>query len=546
MRVSMFIGRGNLIQARPEKSDVAQGLIDSKLTDSDYFLLDNSPSTIREIHRRFGNRDPMQIDPNVIELLKRIDYMSKFDVQYHQVPGAMLYPHQVDSVRRILALNYVILADETGLGKSMEAIAALNVLYDKGALQRALFLVPASLKKKWFKECERYAKFRANILDDVADSSDLRKQIYDNPISIISIDLFKRHEASMPLLYDALIVDEIHNAKNWKAIRSRSLGDIDARYKIFLSATPLVNMPDELYTISRTLAPKYLGDRQKFEESFYVGDVIRKPNGRDVVNFSGLKHEELLKRVVATYLIRHAWVDTSLNIESTTENIYLDMLPQQQQIHDYYWNSVKSNNDYFKVWTYLVEVCDSPLLLNDVQQTALMQNQMIDVSQVGMGVKVDYLKSFIPTLRQKHDKIILFTRYEQMVKLLAREFIGQGIITVTGATKDKDSNMTKFWENPNVHLMIADDAMSYGQDLQVADCLINYELPFTPAGYNQRVGRIKRVGQAHHIHIYNLITNNSVEKHVETLVERKEHYHDVLVESPKAIGEALYRRMNPN
>jgi len=537
-------GRGNLIHVKVDGYDMSQELKSKGIVDGYHFLLDNSEESVKRIIDMYPDSRYF-VHPDVEFFLKAVRVISDMDIQSHQPDMLDLLPHQLDGVKRVLALKEVILADEMGLGKTITTIGALNVIHRKGKLNTLLVVVPKSLRDKWISDCEKYAHFDIVPIDKVSSAIDLRDKMYENPLATISIDLLKRYAGSLPLTYDVVVVDEVHGAKNYKTQRYRALRDIQSRYKIFLSGTPLVNTPDELYTVSSILSMRLLGRKSDFEDQFYIYKTITLPNGERVRKMETLRNETFLQRIISTYVIRHTWADADFNIPQETFYLPMDLSHSQRKVYDCYVDLAQHRDvDIISLMAFMLETCDSPSILPPKEHKYLKVKYGVRIDPDDMGVKVEFLKRELPRLLREHPKMVMFTKFAKFVKLLYRELKSDfECITITGENVNKTPLIKKFWEDPNLELVITDDALSYGQDLQIATGLVNVELPYSPAVYEQRVGRIRRVGQSHAISVYNLVTNGTIEENIRKLMDDKREYHRLLVEDPKVASEKLFRTL---
>jgi hypothetical protein len=181
------------------------------------------------------------------------------------------YPHQLDAALTALRdmRGRALLADEVGLGKTIEAGIVMKELIVRGLVRSVLILTPASLALQWQEEME--IKFvesfevltRRAQVDGHADSAPLRW--------ICSLERGKRADWAEKLLareYDLLIVDEAHKLKNRRTQVHRFVNQIRKRYVLLLTATPVHNELLELYSLVTILRPGHLGTVREFRKSF--------------------------------------------------------------------------------------------------------------------------------------------------------------------------------------------------------------------------------------------------------------------------------------
>lgn len=142
-------------------------------------------------------------------------------------------------------------------------------------------------------------------------------------------------------------------------------------------------------------------------------------------------------------------------------------------------------------------------------------------------------------------KIIVFTKYAVMAEIIKRElgFLQQTkVLVATGKSFNKESIIDEFKKTEQDSILIATDCLSQGVNLQCADTVINFDLPWTPAGIEQRIGRIDRIGQKQKLLIIDLIVEDSFEERVLELLRIKEGYVGKVVNFSHFFAEILARK----
>jgi SNF2 family DNA or RNA helicase len=134
-------------------------------------------------------------------------------------------------------------------------------------------------------------------------------------------------------------------------------------------------------------------------------------------------------------------------------------------------------------------------------------------------------------------KIIIFSEWVKVHKLIGKILRENkiGFVELNGKipVKSRGELIRKFETNPQYKIFLSTEAGGSGLNLQVADTLINFELPWNPAKKNQRIGRIDRIGQkSNKLTIYNFITRNSIEMKIASgLLVKQSLFDGVLGES---------------
>ena len=195
-----------------------------------------------------------------------------------------LNPHQINAfcaAIQALKTGGIILADEVGLGKTIEAGLVLKYVIESGA-KRILIVLPAALRKQWEIELEEKFGLESYILDTVTlrnDEYDWKRKLKDNKkvyIIITSYDFSSKLIKKIPeVKWDFIIIDEAHNLRNISKGAKRAVnlyrtsGGIP---KVLLTATPLQNSLSDLYGLVSFIDPRIFGDEKVFKKRYIEGN----------------------------------------------------------------------------------------------------------------------------------------------------------------------------------------------------------------------------------------------------------------------------------
>src|SRR5438876_1122317 len=205
----------------------------------------------------------------------RLSLVHGFDrlLAWPSLRGVARYPHQERTCLRVLQemRGRAILADEVGLGKTIEAGLVLKEYAIRGLVRRALILTPASLTGQWREEMESKFDLPFAVLRSLGDWE-------DRPYLIASIDLAKRgphRSAAQSRPWDLVIVDEAHRLKNRLSVNWRFVAGLSKKYMLLLTATPVQNDMEELFNLVSVLKPGALRTYEGFIDR-YVGSRDRR------------------------------------------------------------------------------------------------------------------------------------------------------------------------------------------------------------------------------------------------------------------------------
>src|SRR5438552_972591 len=200
-------------------------------------------------------------------------------------------PHQIDVAQRVLRhmSGRAILADEVGLGKTIEASIIYKELAIRGLARRVLILTPASLVGQWQGELEQKFFERFDTPSEPDDWLNVTKAIvsHDRARSRRHAEEILRHR------WDLVIVDEAHKVKNQRGATYQFIEKIERDFILLLTATPLQNDLRELYNLVTLLRPGQLGTWPEFRKVHLVAGDRRMP--KDPAALRALTHEVMIR-----------------------------------------------------------------------------------------------------------------------------------------------------------------------------------------------------------------------------------------------------------
>jgi SNF2 family DNA or RNA helicase len=444
-----------------------------------------------------------------------------------QIQGFEPLPHQIDVTRRVIheMRGRAILADEVGLGKTIEAGLILKEYLIRGLVKRALILVPSSLVLQWTRELNQ--KFQ---IPAMAQKKEWMWDQYD--IIVASLDTAKRdphREYVLGREYDLLIVDEAHKLKNRKTKNWQFINSIRKKYCLLLTATPVQNEIQELYNLVTLLKPGILGNESRFQTDYVAGKRMA-------------KNEEQLREEISRVLIRNRRKDSNLNLtRRIVQTIPIELSEEERALYEgitrFVRDRTRGGGDLASMLALFVlqkEVCSSRdavfhTLFKLFQRSEQNKEEvspevahLVDLLRnVSASSKVDAAVRLIQEISP--EKVILFTEYRATQDMLIRELSRVGIKAVPfrgGFNRNKKDWMMELFQK-RAQVMVATEAGGEGINLQFCHHMINFDMPWNPMRVEQRIGRIHRLGQKKDVYIYNFCTLGTIEEHIVWLLHEK-------------------------
>lgn len=462
-----------------------------------------------------------------------------------QIQGFHPLPHQIEVVKRVINQMHgrAILADEVGLGKTIEAGLILKEYIIRGLVKKALILVPSSLVLQWTRELNQ--KFHIPVM---AQKKAWMWDQYD--FIVASMDTAKRSPHCDYILknyYDMVIVDEAHKLKNRRTKNWQFVNQIQKKYCLLLTATPIQNEISELYNLVTLLKPGQLGNQTRFQSDYVEGK--RK-----------VKNEEQLRQEISHVLIRNRRKDQQLHLtRRIVKTIPIQLSDEERALYDgitqFIRGRYQQGTDLKNMLSLLVlqkEVCSSrdavfhtlfKLFQKEVNEKEHLSPEIAHLIQllrsINQSTKVQKAIELIQEIYP--EKVILFTEYRATQEMLIRELQKVGIHAVPfrgGFNRNKKDWMMELFEK-RAQVMIATEAGGEGINLQFCHHMINFDMPWNPMRVEQRIGRIHRLGQTKDVKIYNFATQNTIEEHIIWLLHEKINLFESVIGELETILEKL-------
>lgn len=452
------------------------------------------------------------------------------------------YEHQLETALAALQQmrGRALLADEVGLGKTIEAGIVMKELIERGLARTILVLTPASLTEQWREELS--AKFREEftVMETPRQWADVNgtENGAESGRWLSSLDRAKMRAYSQHILqrdYDLLIVDEAHKLKNRSTQAWKFVNQIRKRYVLMLTATPVQNDLMELYSLITILSPGQLGTVRGFRRHFLEQSDPRQP-----------KNATALRRLLNDVMIRNRRSSVDVTFPRRRAAIYHLSLSEAE------WQLYAAVTDYIRrrfrdpesdkhlrltLITLQKELCSSP------QAVAHTLAKMAEDRAYSDPVRGE-LNSFlalaasIPVGRKLHavreilakfpGKFLIFTEYRRTLETIVERLGAWGISAAAfhGGLNiaQKEAAVDRFRANEDdggVRVLVSTESGAEGRNLQFCHQLINYDLPWNPMRVEQRIGRLHRLGQEQDVTIFNLSCHETIEAYIVDLLARK-------------------------
>ena len=439
-----------------------------------------------------------------------------------------LYAHQIFAAMKVKNEfgGSAILADEVGLGKTMEAGIILKEFLISGLAKSVLILVPPSLVYQWQDELQ--SKFNLNF----TQKDDLN---FKDPASH-ELLIFSHSSATSPakkeLLtkrnWDMVIVDEAHSMKNTSTQKHQLLKELSRKFTLFLSATPIQNNLSELYNLVELLKPGTFGTLSEFKTRYADDPQMRRVN-------SFFKEE--LQKKLSKIIIRTTRQQVKKYISFTDRIAYTKILTPSNDERDLYDRITNKVHEYYDSGydiLYLMVIQRLISSSNESTKQALFKMRKSDLfnehdytelMEIANRIKIDTKASDLLNVikEDKDSKFLIFAEYhvtqDYLAKILTEN--GYSVTLFNGKMNlmERSESVEKFRNKSQI--MISTGAGGEGQNFQFCHNVVNYDLPWNPMRVEQRVGRVHRIGQKKDVNIYNYAYEHTIDAYILQLLYTK-------------------------
>lgn len=438
-----------------------------------------------------------------------------------------LIPHQLYIAHEVSSrfVPRVLLSDQVGLGKTIEACLILHRLLLNGRISRVLILVPESLVHQWFVEVLRKFNLWFNIFDEkrcaaLDDNAPNGNPFLDNQLVICSVEFLansqKRSQQAIAAGWDMLVVDEAHHLE-W------SVNEVSSEYRmveilssvakglLLLTATPEQLGIESHFARLRLLDPVRYSDYESF--------INESEGNKDIANLveklaTDLDLNPKEFKLLESLFSKERIAALDFQNETSKQNLIEDLLDQHGPGRVLFRNTrqamtgfpkrianivpvqAEENND---IWIERAKI-EFSFDLNKDSDSEIEQEFSFD--------KDPRLKWVLEKMKEIYpEKILLICNSKEKVLALESAIsnaihINVGVFHEDLTLVQRDRNAAWFAEHDSAQILLCSEIGSEGRNFQFAHNLILFDVPLHPELLEQRIGRLDRIGQKNNIQIH--------------------------------------------
>ncbi|HUU69305.1 MAG TPA: SNF2-related protein [Planctomycetota bacterium] len=491
--------------------------------------------------------------------------------------GVEHLPHQIETVRRVLRhfQGRVLLADEVGLGKTIEACLLLREYLLRGLVKRVLILTPPALVSQWQEELATKFDLQFAVAAGGAGAGADWWGRHDHVLASLSLAKSRKNfDAVTAQPWDLVIVDEAHHCKNRSTRNWELVNALRRRHLFLLTATPIQNDLVELYNLLTLLEPGHLKTERDFKKNYVRRGSPRDPRNRErlrsllfevmIRNTRSLVSIDLPPRYAQTFVVEPSADEARLyHLLETYLRWRLGSITQMKaraqdgEPEDAGENGADTVAEAGKTQpkatasagdsdtvlpplsrmqtnTFLLAAGSHPVTLVPMLERMARQDDralaLLECARrIGTSAKE---RKLVELLQQNREgKNLVFANFRATLARLASVLTEAGIpfslFTGDETAAEKDKAVEEL--RTRVPVMLCSESGGEGRNLQFANTLINFDLPWNPMRIEQRVGRIHRIGQTREVFIFNLCTAGSLEERILRLLNDKIRMFELIV-----------------
>ena len=476
---------------------------------------------------------------------KWTDWQNPDTVAIYPVPilvKATLRPYQQKGFEWMALLAEVgagaCLADDMGLGKTLQTICLLAHLHELCAEDISIIICPASLIYNWEQELQKFTPhFTTMVYHGSHRSFDAIAS--ENPNIIITTYGTLRSDIELlsQITFGVAVVDESHNIKNPSALITRAISQINAKTRVALSGTPVMNNTFDLYAQLSFLLPGMFGSR----------DFFKKEYADPIDYYQDESKVKALQKITAPFVLRRTKEQVAKDLPEKMESIlWCKMGIEQKNAYNTIKEKVR-NSVFLEIkekgfgsgklsviagMLKLRQVCNSCLLVNDEEVTGTE------------SIKTEVLVEELTNLISNH-KVLVFSQFTTMLDLLEESFNNNNIpfIRLDGSTPiSKRQDLVNEFQSKETDarvFLISLKAGNAGLNLTAADYVFLFDPWWNTAVQQQAIDRTHRIGQDKQVFAYQMICKGTIEEKIIQLQQRKKKLAEDLIGEEEGFLKSL-------
>lgn len=466
------------------------------------------------------------------------------------------YPYQQEAAVQVLrSMNgRALIADDVGLGKTIEAGLIVKEYLVRGLARRCLIISPPGLLLRQLQgEFEskfnlEFLEYRGNGDDDPSGALIGRRGLKNSDLVIVSSHTLRREQNRREFAkhkWDIVVLDECHHIRDHTKLLSKAVRSVSAQsdYRLFLSATPFSGKVDELWAVYNALEPGRLGASiEQFHRRFCTRKKSLSKSGRAMRFWEPLPDK--IRAITQRLTIRRRRRDLHVRFPGrTATHLALDLGEFADLYADFAEAVCSSERNGLTRSQLFLQFCSS---FESLQRSKVFHRLPDHIRRRVRGLMDDrhpkvrvLLDRVLPRLPED-EQVLVFSRFRASQESLERILRDNGYDARGLIHRNKMETVAAF-RRGDFRILVVGAGAGEGLNLQFCSVMINFDLPWNPMRIEQRIGRIQRLGQRRReVAVLNLAAKDTVEDRVLELLQKKlELFRNLQGETEQILGELL-------
>jgi SNF2 family DNA or RNA helicase len=449
------------------------------------------------------------------------------------------YDHQITGIRKLARMQNFLLADDMGLGKSLQALTVATIDIIRGWAEKIIIVAPVSLKGNWADEIEKFTTLPYLILGQETDERGRIKKLppakremqiveyaaQAGPrILIVNYEQLKPHVAALNKVgFDICIYDEAHYMKNYKSQRTKAALALQGGRHFLLTGTPMLNHVNELWPLLHKIDPAAYPKYWPFVVRYCVFGGYK---NKQIV---GVKNEKELTERLHGVMLRRMKSEVLDLPEVQYIQRKVDLTPEQRKIYDELEDAVD----------YTMHGMDDPAKIDNALTKFLRHKQVCGTTHAFTGVDIsskldlaveDAMEILEPRHVGDNRKLVIFTQFRDVQECFAQRLDKHKpeihIWELHGDVPAQErSHVVKQWaehKGPAAIVCMLQVA-GVGLNMTAAEHAFFIDKLFVPGLNQQAVDRLHRIGASttQSVQVHEYICRNTIENRVEQILRTK-------------------------
>ena len=421
------------------------------------------------------------------------------------------FPYQLEGIAFLMPRHAALLADEMGLGKTMQAALAVRLLFQSGLVRRVLLVCPKPLVFNWSRELKLWANdLPFEVLGGDTQARRATWLVSNSPLKVVNYEILTRDADILRdegVGFDLVILDEAQRIKNYDSKTAQVVRSLKRSRSWALTGTPIENRSEDLVNIFAFVDPGRIPPETPSKSlARLTGDCILRRTKEDVQSDMPPK---------------------------TVRDLCIELSPAQREAYDL------AENDGIVRLNSLGET----VTVQHVFQLVMRLKQICNFDPLtGASAKLEQLLADMEEVAANGRKAIIFSQWVEPLEVLAKALEPFGPLQFHGKipSRDRPQVLDRFKDDPTKHVIL----MSYGTgsvglNLQFTNYVFLFDRWWNPAVEDQAINRAHRIGQKYPVTVTRFITENTIERRIAEVLERKRQIFNDLLEQngpPPVLG----------